>query len=197
MSRQCTRGIATNRVHGRLTRFCISRPGRGLRPVVLGCSVDRRPLVTAPAETDERRGRIVELRFARARPPFPPFAFKPVDVVARRGIARVLIGIRRQGWQRFAIGGQGALDPVIIAIEKRDHVLFFIEDEPVIGQMVVQRDLFDMLPKSFCRALRAGLLQQDFKRDLPGALATAMLTRQLIDAAFERLAEPEIIPVQR
>jgi hypothetical protein len=45
----------------------------------------------------------------------------------------------------------------------------FIEDEPVVRQMIVQRDLFHMLPKALDRALRAGFLEQRFKRDLPGA----------------------------
>jgi len=80
-----------------------------------------------------------------------------------RGVARILIGIGRQGWQSLAIGGQGAFDPVIVAVEKRDHVLFFIEDKPVIGKMVVLRDLFDVLPKSFHRALRTRFLQEHFK----------------------------------
>jgi len=65
-----------------------------------------------------------------------------------------------------AIRGQGALDPVTLAIEKRDPVLFSSKMTLLIGKMVVLRDLFYMLPKSLHRALRAGFLEQDFKRDL-------------------------------
>lgn len=109
--------------------------------------------MTAPAETHEGGGGVVELWFAGTRPPFTPFALKSVDIVARRGGASFFVGFVRQGRQVLAIGGQGAFDPFVIAVEKNHHIRFFIEDQSIVGQVIVERDFFHMLAKALDRTL--------------------------------------------
>jgi hypothetical protein len=152
--------------------------------------------MAAPAETDEGRGRVIDPRLAGALPEIPPVVFEGVNVIAGRGTAAVLIGLVGQRRQHVAIRGQGALDPLVVAIEKDHHIGPFVEREPVIGQVIVLRDFFHMLAKPLDRALRAGFLEQCFYRDLPGVLPAAMFTGELVDTALKRLAEAEIIPVQ-
>ena len=39
------------------------------------------------------------------------------------------------------------LDPLVVAIEESDHIGFFIENEPVVRQMIVLRDMFHIWRK--------------------------------------------------
>ena len=108
-----------------------------------------------PAEAYKGGLMIAENRLPRSCPPFPPFDFETVNVVARCCGASILIGFIGQGRQGCTIRGQGTFDPLPITIEKDDHVGLFIEDEPVVRQVIVHRDLFDMLPEPLDRTLRA------------------------------------------
>ena len=129
--------IPARRIHGHLMRFCVFMTGQGARPIPGRFPLDRRALVTAPAETDEGRGGIVELRLAGTRPPFPPFAFETVDVVAGRGSASVVVGLRRQGRQRLAIRGQGGMLPPGFAVVECDLIRGLIKADAIVRQVVV------------------------------------------------------------
>ena len=114
---------------------------------MVGFALDRGTPVSAPAEADKGRRRIVEFRFPRAGPPFAPFVFEAVDVIAGSGISPFLIGFVGQRGECFTVRGQGTLNPFAVAIEEDDHIGLFIENEPIVRQVIVQGDFFDVLAK--------------------------------------------------
>ena len=106
-------GAEIHKTHTRaFNAVSLSRPGRDLITVPASFAIDRRALVAAPAETDEGRSGVVELRFAGTRPPFPPFAFETVNVIAGRGVASVLISFIGQGGQSLRRPRAGGVQPM-------------------------------------------------------------------------------------
>ena len=63
----------------------------------------------------------------------------------------------------------GGARPICLAVEEHHHVASLIEDEAIVGQMIVLGDLFHMLPETLDRALRTRFLEQCFDRNLPVA----------------------------
>ena len=101
----------------------------------------------APAEANEGRGRVINLRPAGTLPEIPPIVFEGMNVVTRRGVPSLFIGFIGQRRERLAIRGQGTLNPFAVAIEEDDHIGLFIENEPIVRQVIVQGDFFDVLAK--------------------------------------------------
>ena len=79
-------------------------------------------------------------------------------------------------------------DPHHVALDRR---------EAVVGQPVLLGDVADHLAEHPPRARRARLLQQRLEPDLPLRLPPAMLARDLVDPPLQRLAQPEVVAVQR
>jgi len=152
--------------------------------------------VPAPAEADEGGRGIVEAGLAGTRPPFPPFALKRMDVIARSSRTAIFIGLCGKWRQYLAIGGQGGVVPPGLTVEEGDIVGFLVESDAVIRQVIVLRDVLHHLAKAEEHALCSGLLEQGFKRNRPCRLFPAMLARQFVDAAFKRFAEPEVVGMQ-
>src|ERR1700733_4466792 len=134
------------------------RTGQGTSVVMTGsASMNRSSLVTAAAEAHEGGRGIREMRLSRLGPPFAPLGFETAKVIAWRRVAAFLISFARKRRQRFILvrGGQGTLDPSIVAIEEGHIVAFLIEAHAIIRQMIVLRDMLHHLAKTRDDALGA------------------------------------------
>ena len=103
--------------------------------------------MTASAESDEGSGGIIKARPAGACPPFPPFGFERMNVVARRSRSSILIGFSWQWGQHLAIRGQGGMAPGF-PVEECDVVTLLVECNAVIGEVIVLRDMLHHLPET-------------------------------------------------
>ena len=84
------------------------------------------------------------------------------------------------------------------AFSVEHHLVFFtIIGHAVFRQSVGVDDLKHLAAKCANVAMRAALFAQQFKPYRPKRLLSAVLARQLVQAALQRFAKPEIVTVNR
>ena len=117
-------------------------------------------------------------RASRGRSPAPPRAPARGSPVASRGPS------------------PAARAPIRPRARTTHHVAL-AERQRVVGQPVLGGHVADHLAEHPPRRGRAGLLQQRLEPDPPLRLPAAVLAGDLVDPPLQRLAQAEIVPVQR
>ena len=150
-----------------------------------------RPAARA-GEGEEGRLGAAQPRPAARRPEAPPLGLEPVGIEPRRHARAPARGppapsrgpLPRRRRRAAPRARTSTMSPSI-------------ERQRVVGQPVLLGHVADHLAEHPPRAGRAGLLQQRLEPDLPLRLPAAMLAGDLVDPPLQRLAQPEIVPVQR
>ena len=131
---------------------------------------------------------------SRLTPEFLPVAFPGIDVLTHRVAFRALVRVQRaEGrWVDLAV----ALPPRT-SIAKHHLVRFFVELELCSpAQIVAFCQLLGEEAKFFQRAPCAHLFTEELEADAPVGLSAAMLPGNLIDTAFVRPSEAEVVSVE-